>query len=136
LWFDRAPLWYTGRDAIKKKKGRRMALAPEQSGSDPSALHGTRLHPDDILEWERRDAHIPNWKDGTDAFRQDDVEFPVTGPTPPTSSPRSTSGAPSADERETSLAPGDDRVADTSLRGAGKDATSPTRPRAPRSATS
>ena len=30
------------------------------------------------MEWERRDARIQNYKDGTDAFFQPDVEFPVT----------------------------------------------------------
>ena len=53
-----------------------MALAPEQVGIG-IRRHFTEpgVHPYDTLEWERRDAHIPNWKDGTDAFRQDDVEF-------------------------------------------------------------
>ena len=35
-------------------------------------------HPYDSVEWERREARIPNWKDGTDAFLQPDVEFPVS----------------------------------------------------------
>src|SRR4051812_34913734 len=57
----------------------RMALAPEQVGIG-IRRHFTEpgVHPYDTVEWERRDAHIPNWKDGTDAFRQDGVEFPVT----------------------------------------------------------
>ncbi len=54
-------------------------MAPEQvgigirrvftePGSDPYAT----------VEWERREARIQNYKDGTDAFFQPDVEFPVT----------------------------------------------------------
>ena len=56
-----------------------MAIAPEQIGI------GIRRHftepgvdPYDTVEWERRDARIPNYKDGTDAFFQPGVEFPVT----------------------------------------------------------
>ncbi len=30
------------------------------------------------MEWERREARIQNYKDGTDAFFQPDVEFPVS----------------------------------------------------------
>ena len=55
-----------------------MALAPEQTGI------GIRRHftsegvdPYDELEWERRDARITNYRDGTVAFEQRDVEFPV-----------------------------------------------------------
>ncbi|MGZ8763139.1 MAG: vitamin B12-dependent ribonucleotide reductase, partial [Acidimicrobiia bacterium] len=54
-------------------------MAPEQLGI------GIRRHfteagvdPYDTVEWERRDARIQNYKDGTDAFLQPDVEFPVT----------------------------------------------------------
>ena len=35
------------------------------------------VDPYDELVWERRDARITNWKDGTVAFEQLDVEFPV-----------------------------------------------------------
>ncbi|MCU1501115.1 MAG: ribonucleoside-diphosphate reductase class [Ilumatobacteraceae bacterium] len=35
-------------------------------------------HPYDELPWERRDARISNWKDGTVAFEQLGVEFPVS----------------------------------------------------------
>ena len=55
------------------------------------------VDPYDTVEWERRDARIPNFKDGGDAFFQADVEFPTRGrSTPRTSSPRSTSAARSA----------------------------------------
>ncbi|MDP9329721.1 MAG: vitamin B12-dependent ribonucleotide reductase [Actinomycetota bacterium] len=35
-------------------------------------------HPFDDVEWEIRDAVIPNFKEGGNAFEQRDVEFPVT----------------------------------------------------------
>jgi len=56
-----------------------MAIAPEQIGIG-IRRYFTRPgeHPYDTVEWERRDARIPNYKDGTDAFFQADVEFPVT----------------------------------------------------------
>src|SRR3970282_1440666 len=55
-----------------------MAMAPEQMGIG-IRRHFTEpgTHPYDTLEWERRDARIPNYKDGTDAFFQPGVEFPV-----------------------------------------------------------
>ncbi|MFL5767289.1 MAG: hypothetical protein ACJ758_05520, partial [Actinomycetota bacterium] len=34
-------------------------------------------HPFDAVEWETRDAVIPNLKEGGNAFEQRDVEFPV-----------------------------------------------------------
>jgi ribonucleoside-diphosphate reductase alpha chain len=56
-----------------------MAMAPEQVGigirrwfTEPGE------HPYDSVEWERREARIQNYKDGTDAFFQPDVEFPVS----------------------------------------------------------
>jgi len=36
------------------------------------------VHPYDALAWESRDAVITNWRDGTVAFEQRDVEFPAT----------------------------------------------------------
>src|SRR5438270_5777643 len=36
------------------------------------------VHPFDDVEWETRDAVIPNYKEGGNAFEQRDVEFPVT----------------------------------------------------------
>ena len=35
------------------------------------------VHPFDEIEWETRDAVIPNFKEGGNAFEQRDVEFPV-----------------------------------------------------------
>ena len=36
------------------------------------------VHPFDQVEWEVRDAVIPNYKEGGNAFEQRDVEFPIT----------------------------------------------------------
>ncbi|MFL5791500.1 MAG: vitamin B12-dependent ribonucleotide reductase [Actinomycetota bacterium] len=36
------------------------------------------IHPFDQVEWETRDAVIPNFKEGGNAFEQRDVEFPVS----------------------------------------------------------
>jgi ribonucleoside-diphosphate reductase alpha chain len=36
------------------------------------------VHPFDQVEWETRDAVIPNFKEGGNAFEQRDVEFPVS----------------------------------------------------------
>ena len=36
------------------------------------------VHPFDQVEWEQRDAVIPNYRDGGNAFEQRDVEFPAT----------------------------------------------------------
>src|SRR5213596_3646342 len=56
-----------------------MAMAPEQTGI------GIRRHfttpdtdPYDEVLWERRDARITNFRDGTVAFEQTGVEFPVS----------------------------------------------------------
>jgi ribonucleoside-diphosphate reductase alpha chain len=93
-----------------------MAMAPEQIGigirrffTEPG------VHPYDTVEWERREARIPNYKDGTDAFFQADVEFPVDWSQNATNIVaqkyfRGTLGTP---ERETSLRQVIDRVADT-----------------------
>ena len=93
-----------------------MAMAPEQIGigirrffTEPG------VHPYDTVEWERREARIPNYKDGTDAFFQADVEFPVDWSQNATNIVaqkyfRGTLGTP---ERESSLRQVIDRVADT-----------------------
>ncbi len=93
-----------------------MAMAPEQVGigirrkfTEPG------IHPYDTVDWERRDARIPNHKDGTDAFFQPGVEFPVTWSQNATNIVaqkyfRGTMGTP---ERESSLKQVVDRIADT-----------------------
>ncbi len=93
-----------------------MAMAPEQIGigirrffTEPG------VHPYDTVVWERRDARIPNYKDGTDAFFQPGVEFPTSWSQNATNIVaqkyfRGTLGTP---ERESSLKQVIDRVADT-----------------------
>src|SRR5690349_7594938 len=93
-----------------------MAMAPQQLGI------GIRRHftqagtdPYDTVEWEARDARIPNYKDGGDAFFQPGVEFPKSWSLNATNIVaqkyfRGTLGLP---EREHSLRQVIDRVADT-----------------------
>ena len=93
-----------------------MAIAPEQIGigirryfTEPGQ------HPYDTVEWDLRDARIQNYKDGTDAFFQPDVEFPVNWSQNATNIVaqkyfRGTLGTP---ERESSLKQVIDRIVDT-----------------------
>ena len=61
----------------------RDALSVQQ-GQSRKGLQVRRLfttddaHPYDELTWERRDAVITNWRDGSTAFEQRDLEFPTT----------------------------------------------------------
>jgi len=93
-----------------------MAVAPEQLGIG-IGRHFTNpgTHPYDEVSWERRDSRISNWKDGSVAFEQLDVEFPVGWSLNATNIVtqkyfRGTLGTP---ERESSLRQVIDRVADT-----------------------
>ena len=93
-----------------------MALAPEHTGIGIRRHFTTQgVHPYDEVEWERRDARISNYRDGTVAFEQLDVEFPVDWSLNATNIVaqkyfRGTLGTP---ERESSLRQVIDRVADT-----------------------
>ncbi len=93
-----------------------MAMAPEQVGIG-IRRYFTKPgeHPYDSVEWERREARIPNWKDGTDAFLQPDVEFPVGWSQNSTNivAQKYFRGTLGTEERETSLRQVIDRVADT-----------------------
>ena len=96
-----------------------MSLAPERLAIGISR-HFTSPgeHPYDQVQWERRDARISNWKDGTVAFEQLGVEFPVDWSLNATNIVaqkyfRGTLGTP---ERESSLRQVIDRVADTITR--------------------
>ena len=76
------------------------------------------VDPYDEVVWERRDARISNWKDGTVAFEQLGVEFPVTWSVNSTNIVaqkyfRGTLGTP---ERESSLRQVIDRVVNTITR--------------------
>ncbi|MEA2686547.1 MAG: ribonucleoside-diphosphate reductase alpha chain, partial [Actinomycetota bacterium] len=55
-----------------------MALAPEQTGIGIRRHFTTEgVDPFDEVTWEKRDARITNYRDGSVAFEQLDVEFPV-----------------------------------------------------------
>jgi ribonucleoside-diphosphate reductase alpha chain len=96
-----------------------MALAPEHAGIGIRrhfTTDGTR--PYDQVRWERRDARITNYRDGSVAFEQRGVEFPTTWSVNATNIVaqkyfRGTVGTP---EREWSLRQVIDRVADTITR--------------------
>ena len=71
--------------------------------------------PYDAVEWERRDARITNYKDGTDAFFQPEVEFPTSWSLNATNivAQKYFRGTLGTAEREWSLRQVIDRVADT-----------------------
>ena len=93
-----------------------MSLAPERLTIGLRRLFTSPgVDPYDEVVWERRDARITNWKDGTVAFEQPDVEFPVSWSVNATNIVaqkyfRGTLGTP---ERESSLRQVIDRVVDT-----------------------
>jgi ribonucleoside-diphosphate reductase alpha chain len=102
-----------------------MSLAPDRTigqGSSEAGVIGLHrhftapgIHPYDEVQWELRDARISNWKDGSVAFEQRDVEFPIDWSLNATNIVaqkyfRGTLGTP---EREHSLRQVIDRVADT-----------------------
>jgi ribonucleoside-diphosphate reductase alpha chain len=96
-----------------------MSLAPERVSIGLRRLFTSPgVDPYDEVVWERRDARISNWKDGTVAFEQRDVEFPVSWSVNATNIVaqkyfRGTLGTP---ERESSLRQVVDRVVDTIAR--------------------
>jgi ribonucleoside-diphosphate reductase alpha chain len=93
-----------------------MAIAPESTGIG-LVRHFTRpdVHPYDTVLWERRDARITNWKDGSVAFEQLDVEVPSTWSVNATNilSQKYFRGTLGTPERESSLRQVADRVVDT-----------------------
>jgi ribonucleoside-diphosphate reductase alpha chain len=72
-----------GRKEVTNVAKTRDALSVEQ-GQKRKGLQVRRLfttdeaHPYDELTWERRDAVITNWRDGSIAFEQRDLEFPAS----------------------------------------------------------
>ena len=93
-----------------------MSLAPERLTIGISRKFTTPgTHPYDLVSWERRDARINNWKDGTAAFEQLGVEFPVSWSLNATNivAQKYFRGTPGTPEREQSLRQVIDRVADT-----------------------
>lgn len=93
-----------------------MSLAPERL-SIGIRRHFTApgVHPYDQVVWERRDAQIKNWKDGSVAFEQLGVEFPVSWSLNATNivAQKYFRGTPGTQERENSMRQVVDRVADT-----------------------
>ncbi|MGA0710240.1 MAG: vitamin B12-dependent ribonucleotide reductase, partial [Ilumatobacteraceae bacterium] len=93
-----------------------MSLAPERLTIGITRKFTTPgTHPYDLVAWEKRDARINNWKDGTVAFEQLGVEFPVSWSLNATNivAQKYFRGTPGTAERETSLKQVIDRVADT-----------------------
>jgi ribonucleoside-diphosphate reductase alpha chain len=93
-----------------------MSLAPERIGIGITRHFTTAgVHPYDEVVWERRDARITNWKDGSVAFEQLDVEFPVSWSLNATNivAQKYFRGPLGAPQRERSLRQVIDRVADT-----------------------
>jgi ribonucleoside-diphosphate reductase alpha chain len=93
-----------------------MALAPEQAGIGIRRHFTTEgVHPYDEVEWERRDARISNFRDGTVAFEQLGVEFPVDWSLNATNivAQKYFRGTLGTSEREQSLRQVIDRVVDT-----------------------
>src|SRR5437899_11760108 len=96
-----------------------MAIAPEQTGIGIRRYFTTEgVHPYDEVTWEPRDARITNFRDGSVAFEQPDVEVPAGWSLNATNILaqkyfRGTLGLP---ERESSLKQVADRVVDTITR--------------------
>ncbi|HLF99437.1 MAG TPA: LAGLIDADG family homing endonuclease, partial [Acidimicrobiia bacterium] len=94
-----------------------MAIAPEQVQRIGIRRHFTTpdVHPYDSLEWETREARIPDLKSGGDAFYQPEVEFPVSWSQNATNivAQKYFRGPLGAPEREYSVRQIIDRVADS-----------------------
>ncbi len=93
-----------------------MALAPERMGIGIRRHFTTEgVHPYDEVTWERRDARITNYLDGSVAFEQLGVEVPSTWSMNATNilAQKYFRGALGSPEREWSLKQVADRVADT-----------------------
>ncbi|CAA9213927.1 MAG: Ribonucleotide reductase of class II (coenzyme B12-dependent) [uncultured Acidimicrobiales bacterium] len=93
-----------------------MALAPERIGIG-IGRHFTSpgTHPYDMVTWERRDARITNYRDGSVAFEQLGVEVPSSWSVNATNilAQKYFRGTPGSSARESSLKQVADRVADT-----------------------
>ena len=93
-----------------------MSLAPERlTIGIGRKFTSPGVHPYDQVVWEKRDARINNWKDGTIAFEQLGVEFPVGWSLNATNivTQKYFRGTPGTPEREHSLRQVIDRVANT-----------------------
>ena len=93
-----------------------MSLAPDRLSIGIGRFFTTPgVHPYDEVAWEKRDSRITNWRDGTVAFEQLDVEFPVSWSLNSTNivAQKYFRGTPGTPERESSMRQVIDRVADT-----------------------
>ncbi len=93
-----------------------MAIAPQRSEIGIRRHFTTEgVHPYDEVRWERRDARITNYRDGTVAFEQLGVEVPESWSVNATNilAQKYFRGTLNTAERESSLKQVADRVADT-----------------------
>ena len=93
-----------------------MAIAPQRTGIGIRRRFTTAgVHPYDTVAWERRDARITNYRDGTVAFEQLGVEVPESWSLNATNilAQKYFRGTPGTPEREWSLKQVADRVVDT-----------------------
>jgi ribonucleoside-diphosphate reductase alpha chain len=93
-----------------------MAIAPQRTGIGIRRHFSTAgVHPYDSVAWERRDARITNYRDGTVAFEQLGVEVPESWSLNATNilAQKYFRGTPGTPEREWSLKQVADRVVDT-----------------------
>ena len=96
-----------------------MSLAPDRIADGTIGLRrlftSAGVDPYDEIVWERRDARITNWLDGSVAFEQLDVEFPITWSLNATNivSQKYFRGTVGTPERERSLKQVVDRIVDT-----------------------
>jgi ribonucleoside-diphosphate reductase alpha chain len=93
-----------------------MAIAPQRTAIGIRRHFTTDgVHPYDEVVWERRDSRITDYRDGSVAFEQLDVEVPTTWSLNATNilAQKYFRGTPGTDERETSLRQVIDRVVNT-----------------------
>ncbi len=93
-----------------------MAIAPQRTAIGIRRHFTTEgVHPYEEVEWERRDSRITDYRDGSIAFEQLDVEVPTTWSLNATNilAQKYFRGTPGTPERETSLKQVADRVVDT-----------------------
>src|SRR5205823_651573 len=101
-----------------------MAIAPQRLGIGIRRHFTTEgVHPYDELPWERRDARITNFQDGSIAFEQLGVEVPSTWSVNATNilAQKYFRGTLGSAEREWSLRQVADRVVDTITQWGAKD---------------
>ena len=101
-----------------------MAIAPQRTAIGIRRHFTTDgVHPYDEVVWERRDSRITDYRDGSIAFEQLDVEVPTTWSLNATNilAQKYFRGTPGTAERETSLRQVIDRVVDTTTEWGLKD---------------